>query len=164
MSSITNKLYWGIVGMCSMLLLTVFVMFFLVFNSWLTYVGIMIMLVSMLLYLTLIVRHYRILHKRDVTINPTDYLVSLHEYQKGRAKLAGWFYYIFVIMISIGLPLYFMEILKSLSVYYQVVIYTITIIWYLFCTFYLKARIFKSEQEKLDLMIDRLERLKMQFE
>jgi hypothetical protein len=36
----------------------------------------------MVMYLVIIVRHYHILNKHDITQNPTDYLDSLKEYQK----------------------------------------------------------------------------------
>lgn len=161
---IAGKLLWSIIAMAAVLVNTFVVMFFLVFKSWLTYVGILIMLVSMFFYLLLIVRHYRIINKRDKTVNPTDYLMSLKVYQRNRAKLSGWFYYMYVLMITLGLSLYFVEVLASSTLMHKIMFYGITIIWILFCTFYLKARIFKNEREKLDVMIDRLERLKSQFE
>src|SRR5476649_2384659 len=66
--SITSQLYWGIVAMCAVLVLTFLILFFFVFQSWLTYVGITIMLVTMLLYSVMIIRNYRILNKRDSTL------------------------------------------------------------------------------------------------
>jgi len=161
---ITNQLYWGIVAMIAVLILTFVILFFFVFQSWLTYVGIFTMLITMLVYAILIIRNYRILHKRDATLNPTEYLQDLKEYQKNRAKIAGWFYYLFVMLISVGLSLYFVEVLRNVSVYGKAAIYTFTVAWFLFLTFYYKKRIFKNEEEKLNLMIDRLERLQGQFE
>ncbi|QKJ29363.1 hypothetical protein HQ865_06190 [Mucilaginibacter mali] len=161
---IASRMRWSIMAVVALLLSTFFVMFFLVFNSWVTYAGILIMMVCMLMYFTLIIRHYRILSKHDATQNPTEYLVSLHEYQKERGKIVGWFYYIYVLLISLGLLLYFYEILTTFSTAGKVMVYGTTVVWLLFCTFYLKRRIFKNEQEKLDMMIDRLERLKSQFE
>ena len=67
---ITNQLYWGIVAMLSVLILTFVILFFFAFQSWLTYVGIFTMLSTMLLYAVMIIRNYRILHKRDATLNP----------------------------------------------------------------------------------------------
>jgi hypothetical protein len=162
--NLTNKLRWNIVAMIAVLVNAAAVLLFLVFNSWITYAGILIMMVCMLCYFTLIIRHYRILNKHDATISPTEYLVSLHEYQKARAKTAGWFYYIYVLLISIGLLLYFYEVLATFSLYGKITVYGTTIVWVLFCTFYLKRRIFLNEQEKLNVMIDRLERIKSQFE
>jgi membrane protein YdbS with pleckstrin-like domain len=161
---ITTQLYWGIVAMAAMLALTFFILFFFVFQSLLTYVGIIIMLATMLSYAIMIIRNYRILNKRDATLNPADYLQDLKEYQKNRAKIAGWFYYIFVMLISVGLALYFVEVLRTATIYYKAAVYSLTIIWFLFLTLYYKKRIFKSEEEKLNLMIERLERLQGQFE
>jgi membrane protein YdbS with pleckstrin-like domain len=161
---ITSQLYWGIVVMAAMLALTFVILFFFVFQSWMTYMGIFIMLITMLLYAVLIIRNYRILNKHDATQNPTDYLQDLKEYQKNRAKIAGWFYYLFVMLISVGLSLYFVEVLRHVSAYGKIAIYSLTVIWFLFLTLYYKKRIFKNEGEKLNLMIERLERLQGQFE
>jgi hypothetical protein len=161
--SITSQLYWGIVAMVVMVALTFIITFFFVFQ-WLTYMGLFIMLITMMAYAARIIRNYRILSKHDATQNPTDYLQDLKEYQKNQAKIAGWFYYLYVMLISLGLSLYLVEILNNVSVYYKIGFYSITIIWILFLTFYYKKRIFKSQEEKLNLIIDRLERLQEQFE
>ena len=162
-SNLANKLRWNIVALISVLGSTIAVALFSVF-TWVAYSGIMIMMVCMMFYFSMIIRHYRILNKHDATISPTEYLVSLHQYQKERSKTVGWFYYIYVLLISIGLLLFFYEILSTFSLYGKITVYGLTIVWLLFCTFYLKRRIFQYEQEKLNVMIDRLERLKSQFE
>jgi len=161
--SITSQLYWGIVGMMIVLALTLTITIFFVFQ-WLTYVGLFIMLITMMIYAVMIIRNYRILNKRDSTINPTEYLQDLKEYQKNRAKIAGWFYYLYVLLISLGLSLYFVEVLKGASLYYKLLVYGLTLIWIFFLTFYYKKRIFKNEEEKLNLIIEKLERLQGQFE
>ncbi|MES2275827.1 MAG: hypothetical protein V4592_07385 [Bacteroidota bacterium] len=161
---IAGKLRWSIAAVIALLLSAFTVMFFLVFNSWLTYTGLLVMMACMLMYFTLMIRHYRILSKHDHTLNPTEYLISLHEYQKERSKVTGWFYYIYVLLISLGLLLYFYEIFATFPLFGKIMVYGTTAGWLLFCTFYLKRRIFFHEQEKLNVMIDRLERLKSQFE
>ncbi|MDB5136655.1 MAG: hypothetical protein JWP37_3258 [Mucilaginibacter sp.] len=160
---ITNQLYWGIVAMIAMVALTFIITFFFVFQ-WLTYVGLFIMMITMLLYAAMITRNYRILNKRDATLNPTEYLQDLKEYQKNRAKIVGWFYYLYVLLISLGMSLYLIEVLNNAPVYYRIGFYAFTTIWILFLTFYYKKRIFKNEEEKLNLIIERLERLQGQFE
>ena len=163
MRGITNQLYWGIVAMIVMLTLTFIITFFFVFH-WLTYVGLFIMMITMLLYAVMTVRNYRILNKRDATLNPSEYLQDLKEYQKNRAKIVGWFYYLYVLLISLGMSLYLIEVLNNVPLYYKIGFYTFTVVWILFLTFYYKNRIFKNEEEKLNLIIDRLERLQGQFE
>lgn len=164
MRGITSQLYWGIVAMVAVLAITVLILFFFVFKSWLTYVGILIMLSTMLAYALMIVRNYRILNKRDATVNPSEYLKDLKEYQRNRARIAGWFYYLYVLLISLGLSLYFIEVLHNASAMYKIGVYGLTIVWILFLSLYYKKRIFKNEEEKLNLIIERLERLENQFE
>jgi Ca2+/Na+ antiporter len=161
---LTSRIYWSIVAMVVIIVFAFVIMLFGAFNSWVTTVGILIVLITMLMYLTLIVRHYHILSKRDATLNPSEYLDSLKEYQKNRTKVIGWFYYIYTLLISAGLALYFVEVLQNASIYFKGVTYGSIIIWFLFTTFYLKPRMFKNEEEKLNLMIDRLVRLQDQFD
>ncbi|WP_428331405.1 hypothetical protein [Mucilaginibacter sp.] len=161
---ITSKLYYGIVAMIALIAFSFIITFFFSFRSPATTIGILIILVTMLLYLSLIVRHYHILNKHDLTQNPTEYLNTLKEYQKNRSKTIGWFYYVFMLLISVGLALYFVEVLEDAPVYFKVITYGSIIIWFLFITFYLKPRMFKNEEEKLNLMIDRLIRLQEQFD
>lgn len=162
--SLSTKLYWGIVAMIFLIAGAFIITFFFAFRSPATIIGILIILVTMLMYLSLIVRHYHILNKHDITQNPTAYLNTLKEYQKNRAKITGWFYYIYMLLISAGLALYFIEVLGRAPLYFKLITYGSTIIWFLFTTFYLKPRMFKNEDEKLRLMIDRLVRLQEQFD
>ena len=83
---ITTKLYWGIVGMIALVVVAFITTFFFAFRSTSTTIGILIILVTMLTYLSLIVRHYHILNKHDLTQNPSEYLNTLKEYQKNRSK------------------------------------------------------------------------------
>jgi hypothetical protein len=161
---ITSKLYWGIVAMIALISGAFIITFFFPFRSAATTIGILIILVTMLMYLSLIVRHYHILNKHDLTQNPTNYLNTLKEYQKKRSKLVGWFYYVFLLLISIGLGLYFVEILEGAPLYFKLIVYGSIVVWFMFITFYLRPRMFKNEEEKLNLMIDRLIRLQEQFD
>ena len=161
---ITSQLYWGIVVMVGVLALTFCILFFFSFQSWLTQMGLTIILVTMLTYAIMIIRNYRILNKHDATQNPTEYLQDLKEYQKNRAKVVGWFYYLYVLLISLGLSLYFVEVLHNSSIPYKILVYGISVIWILLLTFYYKKRIFRNEEEKLNLIIEKLERLQGQFE
>jgi type IV secretory pathway TrbD component len=164
MSGISDKLLWGVIIMSSSFVGLFAVMIFFVFNSWITYVGIVILLITLLLYSLVMLRDYRLISKQDITINPAEYLQSLKEYQKSRAELYGWLFYLYVILISSGLVLYFYEVLQSASTAFKIIVYGISAIWLLFCTFFLKDRFVKNEQNKINVMIDRLIRLQDQFD
>ncbi|MDB5110296.1 MAG: hypothetical protein JWR67_1410 [Mucilaginibacter sp.] len=164
MNSMSRKLLWSIVSMSVSFILLLGVMLFFVFRSWTTYMGILIILITMILYILMMIRDYRLIHKRDATITPSDYLQSLKEYQKNRAEVYGWMLYIYVVLISIGMVLYFSEVFENASNAFKITAYSIIGIWLLFCTIYLRKRFVSNEQEKLNLMIDRLIRLQNQFD
>ena len=163
-SGITSRLYWGIVAIIALIAVAFIITFFFAFKSPATTIGILIILITMLMYLSLMLRHYHILNKHDLTQNPTEYLNTLKAYQKNRTKVIGWFYYTYMLLISTGLALYFVEVLERAPAYFKIITYGSTILWFLFITFYLKPRMFKSEEEKLNMMIDRLVRLQEQFD
>ena len=163
-NAMSNKLLWGIATMAVAMAIILFIMLFFVFNYWVTYLGIGIILVTMVLYILMMIRDYRLISSRDATINPTDYLQHLKEYQRNRAEIYGWMYYVYVVMISVGLAMYFYEVLQNATKVFRAVAYSITGLWLLFCTTYLRKRFVSNEQEKLTLMIDRLIRLQSQFD
>jgi len=74
---ITSKLYWGIVSIIALIVFAFIITFFFAFKSPATTIGILIILVTMLMYLSFMVRHYHILNKHDLTLNPAGYLNTL---------------------------------------------------------------------------------------
>ncbi|QJD97480.1 hypothetical protein HH214_17165 [Mucilaginibacter robiniae] len=162
--SITRKLYWNIISTAVTAIIIFVGMLFAAVSYWTTYVGILIMLLAMVMSVYVMIHDYRLLNKNDITMSPADYLQSLKEYQRSRSKMYGWLYYLYMLLLSIGLSMYFIEILSAKTLAVRLIASSLTIAWLLFVTFYLKDRIFKSEQEKLNLMIDRLKRLQNQFE
>ncbi len=163
-SGMSSKLFWNITGMGVCLVGLFVAMLFFVFTSWVTYVGLTIILITMLLYIMMMVRDYRIISKQDVTINPAEYLQSLKEYQRNRTEVYGWLYYLYVILMSTGLLLYFFEVLESTSAAFKMVAYASYALFIVFCSSYIRSHFVKTEQEKLNLMIDRLVRLQEQFD
>src|ERR1700761_1213376 len=153
-SGLSTRLLWNITSMIVSLVGLFLVMLFFVFTSWVTYLGLFIILVTLLLYVMMMVRDYRIISKRDATVNPIDYLQDLKEYQKNRAGIYGWLYYIYVVLMSTGLLLYLFEVLQNTSTAFKITAYSVYTGLILFSTFYLRGRFVKNEQEKLSLMID----------
>jgi hypothetical protein len=164
MNSMGRKLLLNIAVMATLFTGFAAIMLFFVFKLWITYAGIAIILITIISFTFMMVRDYRLINSRDATINPVDYLQNLKEYQKNRAKVYGWLFYLYVLLISLGLGLYFFEVLQYDARVFQIGAYGLSAIWFLFCTFYLRKRFVKSEQEKLSLMIDRLARLQKQFD
>jgi len=163
-NGLSRRLFWNITTMILTLGGLFTVMLFFVFNSWATYLGIVIILVTVLLSLLVMLRDYRIISKQDITINPAAYLQDLKEYQRNRTKLYGRLYYIYVLLMSTGLFLYFLEVLQSTSTMFKAIAYSVYVAFILFSTFYIRGQFVKNEQEKLNLIIDRLTRLQNQFD
>ena len=163
-SGMSQKLLWNIVSMGLAVSAMLAVMLFFVFQSLITYLGIGILIVTLILYALMMVRDYRLISKQDATINPADYLQSLQVYQKNRAKVYGWMYYVYVLLLSTGWLLYFFEILQSAGAIFKAVIYSLYGVLVLFTTFYVRERFVKNEQEKLNQLIERLTKLQGQFD
>jgi len=163
-SGMSRKLLWNIISMSASFAAILAIMLFVAFRYWVSYLGMSIILVTMILYIFMMIRDYRLIHSRDITINPTDYLQHLKEYQKNRAEIYGRLYIIFILLISLGMSLYFFEVLQSASNAFKIAAYGFTGIWFLFCATYLRKRFVTHEQEKLSLMVDRLVRLQSQFD
>jgi hypothetical protein len=163
MSSLSRKIFWSIAAMGTALAAMFYVLFFMVFQSWLTYLGIIIMLLTLVIFSLLMIRDYRLIYRDEINKNSVDYLEQLKVYQKSRSMFYGWVYYLYLLLLSTGLFFYLIEILESTSIVIKVFTYTFTFTWFLLCTFYFKNKIFKNEKEKVNFMIGHLERLKKQF-
>ena len=163
-SGMSQKLLWNIVSMGLAISAMLAVMLFFVFQSLITYLGIGILIITLILYAAMMVRDYRLISKQDATVNPAEYLQSLQEYQENRAKVYGWMYYLFVLLLSTGFLLYFFEILQSASAVFKAIIYSVYGVLVLFTTFYVRERFVKNEQEKLGQLIERLAKLQGQFD
>lgn len=164
MGGLGRKLFASIIIMATALSCMLLVMLFFVFHSAITYIGILIILSTIFIYGLLMIRDYRLIYNRDFTLNTNEYLQQLKAYQKKHTNFYGWVYYLYLLLISVGLLLYSLEILEATSFYMKVLTYVATLIWFALCTFYFRKKIISSEQEKVRLMIDRLERLQHQFE
>jgi hypothetical protein len=158
------RVLWSIFSISVAIITTTGLTLFAVFEQRLSYIGLFVLLIGMVMYLTLQVGDYRTIARHDVTLNPGAYLNSLKEYQKRRAYLYGRFYYAFVLMVCVGISLYTVEVLNNKPLIFRIVYYTVCAAYILFCTFYLKDRIIKREEKRVSYLIDRLERLEIQFE
>ncbi len=161
--SLQQKLLVSILMMAATFIFMIVLFLFFLFNSWLTYAGIFITMGTILIYAVLMYRDYRLIASHDPTIEVNIYLQKLKEYQKGRNRMNGKMLYVYSVLLSIGLGLFLIEILRSVPLLVEILAYLAFIGWMAFVTFYLRKKIIKTEQEKIGQVINRLERLKLQF-
>ncbi|MBE7175002.1 MAG: hypothetical protein INR69_01270 [Mucilaginibacter polytrichastri] len=160
---IGRKLYGGLIAMSITLVVMFLILFFIPFHAATTRVGIGIVMLTVCLYALIMLRDYRLITRHDITADPVSYLQQIKKYQRNRASFSGWLFYAYILLLSAGFGLYFIEVFASVAYWIKLAASTITAAWFLFCTFYLKTRISRSEEEKVALIIDRLERLQKQF-
>lgn len=161
--SLQRKLLFSILIMAATFIFMIVLFLFFLFNSWLTYAGIFITMSTILIYAILMYRDYRLIASHDPTSEINIYLQKLKGYQKGRDRMNGTMLYVYSILLSIGLGLFLIEILKPVPLLAEILAYIAFAGWMVFVTFYLRKRIIKTEQEKIGLVINHLERLKLQF-
>lgn len=161
--ALNRKLLWSILMMTSTFILMIVLFLFFLFNSWLTYAGIFITMSTILIYAILMFRDYRLIASHDPTTEINTYLEKLKLYQDKNMRMYGTMYYVYTILLSLGLGLFLIEILKSTSVTFEITAYALLFGWMLYVTFHLRKRIIETEQEKINEIINRLERLKGQF-
>lgn len=162
-SALNRKLVWGIGMMAATFTMMIILFLFFLFNSWLTYAGILIVMSTILVYGLMMYRDYKLIAAHDPTTEVNVYLEKLKIYQTGRTRVNGTMLYVYTILLTLGLSLFMIEILKSVSLIFEITIYIIFIGWILLVMFYWRKRIIKNEQEKISEIIERLERLKKQF-
>jgi len=158
------RVLWSIISISVAIATTAGLTLFAVFEKRLSYIGLFVLLIGMIVYLVLQIGDYRTIARHDLTLNPGAYLNSLKEYQKRRAYLYGRFYYAFVLMICVGISLYTVEVLNNKPFIFRVIYYAVCTAYILFCTFYLKDKLIQREEKRVSYLIERLERLEEQFE
>ncbi|RYE34043.1 MAG: hypothetical protein EOP42_07815 [Sphingobacteriaceae bacterium] len=162
-SALNRKLLWSIVLMAVTFVFMIVLFLFFLFNSWLTYAGIFITMSTILIYAIMMFRDYRLVASHDPTTEVNIYLENLKAYKTSRVKVYGNMYYIYTFLMSLGLSLFLVEVLKPATLWFEILAYTLFFSWIIFVTFYWRKSIIKTEQEKISEIIDRLERLKKQF-
>jgi uncharacterized membrane protein YbaN (DUF454 family) len=158
------KTLQGIIGISIALAVMVASLLFAVFTSWASYIGLVTLIIGMSIYLSLQIGDYRTIASHDPTVDPVNYLDTVKLYQKRRAYLYDKFYYIYAIITTIGIGFYAVEVLENKTLIVKLIYYSLTAAFIIFCSLFLKDRLISSEKEKVKLIIEKLERLKDQFE
>jgi membrane protein YdbS with pleckstrin-like domain len=134
------------------------------FDSWTTNLGIEIVVLAVAVYTILLYREHRLISRNDFTVHPGAFLGKLHEYQISRFNLYNKLYWFYVAAIAVGFILFFFETLHDLDIWIQVSILLFTVLWMVFCATILRKAFMKKEKERIDLLIEKFERISSQFQ
>ncbi len=163
-SSFANKLLLESIG-----ILAAIVFFSLIWYTspslmWTTHLSFFIFLICCFYYLSVQLRDYRsISSSENLLKQPEEFIAYLKQYSRRRYQLNTTKYTIYSIFIGIAFALYFIEIYFSSPLWQTITGVVLTVIWFTLCWFIMKIYI-RKEQEKLNEMIKKLERLERQFE
>lgn len=163
MNAIRNKSLLNVTGMALSFVAILVLWLFFDFNSWTTHAGLTIIITSVAVYTFIMYRDYRLLSKKDFTVDPNEFLGRLKSYQLNRFDLYNRLYWIYAITWSLGISLYFYEILAYFDLWAQCLILGFTFGWLIFCSTLVRKAVLKREKERLALLIEKFERLGSQL-
>jgi len=163
-NAIRTKSLFNIGGMVISFIAFSSLLVFFDFNNWTTFLGIGIIVLAVAIYTLLLYREHRLISRNDFTEHPGAFLGKLHDYQLSRFNLYNRLYWFYTAAISFGFILVFFETLHHLSTWIQAAIILFTIFWMAFCATILRKSFMKKEKERIDLLIEKFERISAQFQ
>lgn len=158
-----TKSLLNIVGMILSFLAIAALWLFFDFQVWTTHVGISIIIIVVAVYTIILYNNYRIISKSDFTVNPNEFIKSLKLYQLNRFSLYNRLYWFYAIALSLGMVLYFYEILGYLQPWVQILTLTLSFGWMIFCSTLVRKAVIKRDKERIALLIEKFERISGQF-
>lgn len=161
--SIRNKSLLNIFGMALSFFAIIAVWLFLSFQSWTTYLGISIFMGTVGVYTVILYNNYRIIAKNDFTLDPNQFIEQLKRYQTNRIALYSNLYWVYAFVLSLATGLFFIEVLANFELWLKTTVISVTFIWIVFSSTYLRKAFIKKDKEKVNLLMEKLGRLKQQF-
>lgn len=124
------------------------------FNT--TKVGIIITVLGIIFYLYAYNQILPNLMKISDDKNTKDFLESLLKIKKRQKYLQTKMLSIYFMTLSVGICLYLFEYVSMMTLTWAIIAYSLTLIWIGFNWFYLRPKIIQKENDKLDIVIDKI--------
>lgn len=153
----------NIMGMTLSFLAVMAVWLYIPFQPFSTHLGISIILIAVAVYTVILYNNYRIIAKSNFTLHPKIFLEQLKAYQLTRLKLYNKLYWFYTLALSLGMALYFIEILAHMEIWLLMVILIFTFGWIILCSTLIRRAVIKREKERISLLIEKFERITEQF-
>lgn len=162
-NSIQTKSTLTIIGMILAIVCIIVLWLFINFQSIFTHIGLSIIILTILIYTYILYNNHRILIQNDFTENPSIFLNKLKNYQAKRQQLYSKLFWFYVAGITLGLGLYFIEVLSNMTEFEKTVAIFLSFGWIIFCSTYLRKLILTKEKAKISSLIKQFENLSQQF-
>lgn len=128
-----------------------------------TKIGIVITILSMVIFLLAYNKMYALLNKLDNTSDNTHYLQNLIVIKVKQRFLQHTMMNVYFAMLMTGICLYMYQFALRMTTTAAIIAYTVTVAWILFNWFYLRPKIIKKQQAKIDELIGRFEGINKQM-
>lgn len=133
-------------------------------ENWTTHLGLLILSLVCIYYFFTQVRDYFRISKDQSTLSVKAYIDYLKAFNRHRYRLFTRDYWIYAIIIAVGFLLYFIDTLSRVSPEYRILTYSFTVLWFAFVMIFLRKRVMRKEKERIELMIDKLQKLEEQLQ
>lgn len=128
-----------------------------------TKIGIVLVILAMIIFLLVYNKQFSSFNKIDDTQTINDYLKSLTELKTKQKYTQTTMLSLYFIMLSLGIGLYLYEYTLMMTRFFMIFVYGITLTWIGFNWFYIRPKIIKKQQVKLDELINTFETVKKQL-
>lgn len=164
-TALTRKLFWQSVAVGIAILTALWIGIVVDFSTWTTYLALTVMVGCIAYYFVNQLNDYKDINRNSHLLSkPQDYINYLRAFQQKRNRFNTRNYVIYEICIAAAFALYGIEMYFILPLLTFVGIFIFVIFWFLICHFVFMKQYIKSENMRIEEMIDNLERIKNQFE
>lgn len=128
-----------------------------------TKIGIVLVILAMAIFLLVYNKQFSSFNKIDDTQTISNYLKSLTELKTKQKYIQTTMLSMYFIMLSLGIGLYMYEYTLMMTIFWAIFAYGITLTWIGFNWFYIRPKIIKRQQAKLDELISKFEAVNNQL-
>lgn len=128
-----------------------------------TKIGIVIAILTMLIYLFYFNEAYRLIFQPSEEIESKQFLEKLRHFKKKQQVLQTKGINLYLFFIFLGVSLYIYEYASLMSLTGQIITYAVVIAWFALNWLYFKPRIIKKQRKKLNQVIADLQKIEDQL-
>jgi hypothetical protein len=129
-----------------------------------TKAGIVLVILAMIVFLFQYNKLFKFFSQADSTQTNKHYLQSLRELKDKQHFIQTTAMGVYFIALSLGLCLYFYEYVSRMPISWGILTYALSLAWIGLNWFYIRPKIVKKQQKKLDELISKFETLNQQLE
>lgn len=129
-----------------------------------TKIGMVVVILSMVIFMFSQNKSLTLLKKTDETENIQNYLKTLLKIKTHQQFMQTTMMNLYFVLLSVGLALYLFEYASKMSLTAGLLTYGITCLWILFNWVYVRPKQIKKEQNKLNEIIAKVENIQNQLE